>query len=268
MTIHPTAIVHPTAEIASGVTIGAYSVIGEKVKIGPHTIIHPHVVLENNTVLGKENQIFSGAVLGGVPQDLRWKGEFSQLIIGDRNIIREYVTLHRGSEGGTTVVGNDNYLMAYMHAGHNVKIGNGCVVTNCVQLAGYVELEDKVVIGGLAGIHQFVRIGTMAMIGGFSKSPKDVPPYVKVSGMPSRVYGLNVVGLKRNGIPPDRRERLKQAYNLVYRSSLNLSQALAEIEKTLEPSPEITHFINFMRNASRQGVLSREDSKVAVGSFE
>lgn len=266
--IHPTAVLHPSAEISENVEVGAYSVIGQGVKIGPGTIIHPHVILESHTVIGTRNEIFPGVVIGASPQDLKWKGEFSRVIVGDRNLIREYVTLHRGSGGGNTVVGDDNYLMAYVHAGHNVKIGSGCIIANSVQLAGYSEIEDKVVIGGMAGIHQFVRIGTLAMVGGYSKNVKDIPPYVKADGMPSRVYGLNVVGLKRNGVSPERRELLKKAYNLVYRSKLNLSQAVAEIENALPRTPEIEHFVWFLRNASRQGILSREDGKIAVGSFE
>ncbi len=268
MKIHSSAVIHPTAEIEDGVSIGPYSVIGEGVKIGKGTILHSHVVLENYTLLGKENQIFPGVVLGGTPQDLKWKGEFSQVIIGDRNIIREYVTIHRGTGGESTTVGNDNYLMAYMHAGHNVKIGSGCIMANSVGLSGYSEVGDHVVIGGMAGFHQFVRVGTMAMVGGFSKNVKDIPPYVKADGMPSKVYGLNVLGLKRNGVSAERREQLKQAYNLVYRAKLNLSQAIAEISKSLARTPEIEQFVRFLQSASRQGILSREDSKVAVGSFE
>lgn len=268
MSVHHTAIIHPTAEIGDHVSIGPYCVVGERVKIGAGTILHSHVILETDTALGEKNELYPGVVIGVPPQDLRWKGEFSKVVLGSGNTLREYVTLHRGSSGGNTIVGNENYLMAYTHAGHNVVIGSGCILANGVQLAGYVELEDKVNIGGIVGIHQFVRIGTMAMVGGLSRIVKDIPPYVKANGSPARVYGLNVVGLRRSGVKAEHREALKKAYNLVYRSKLNLTQAISEIEKTLEPVPEVLHFTEFMKNASRQGVLSREDDKVAVGAFE
>jgi UDP-N-acetylglucosamine acyltransferase len=268
MNFHPTAVVHPTAEIGDNTTIGPYCIVGERVKIGAGTVLHSHVVLENDTILGAGNHIFSGVVIGAPSQDLRWKGEFSQVIVGNRNFIREYVTVHKGTGGGNTVIGDENYIMAYSHAGHNVKIGNGCILANSVQLAGYVELEDKVNIGGLVGIHQFARVGTIAMVGGLSPISKDIPPFVKTSGIPARVYGLNVVGLRRNGVTSERRESLKKAYSFVYRSKMNLSQAIAEIENSLELTHEVLHFVEFLKNASRQGVLSREESKVAVGSFE
>lgn len=264
MNVHPTALVHPSAEIAEDVVIGPFCIVREDVKIGSKTVLHSNVVLEPYTVIGKGNQLFHGVVIGSVPQDLSWKGEYSQAILGDRNTVREYGTIHRGSGGKPTTIGNDNYIMGYFHAGHNVKIGNGCILTNLVQLAGYGELEDYVVVGGMAGFHQFVRVGTMAMVGGLSKNVKDIPPYVKADGSPARVYGLNVIGLKRNGVPPERREQLKKAYNLVYRSKLNLSQAISEIEKSLPNTTEIARFVTFLKNGSRQGILSREDEKVAA----
>lgn len=264
MSVHPTAIVHPDAHIAADVEIGPYSIVHAGARIGEKTVIHSHVVIEANTVIGKENQIFTGVAIGGTPQDLSWKGEFSNVVIGDRNVIREYSSFHRATGGGVTSIGNDNYLMAYMHAGHNVKIGNGCIIANAVQLAGYAELEDKVVVGGMAGIHQFVRIGTMAMVGGYSKNVKDIPPYVKVDGLPSRVFGLNRIALKRNGIPTERRDALKRAYNAVYRSKMNLRQAIEEIEKNMEQTPEIARFLDFLKNPSRQGILSRETNVKAL----
>lgn len=264
MKAHATAVIHPSAEIDDDVSIGPYSVIGERVKIGSGTILRAHVTLESETVLGSQNELFPGVVIGAPPQDLRWKGEFSQVILGNRNVIREHVTLHRGTGGGPTTIGDENYIMAYSHAGHNVKIGNNCILANCVQLAGYVELEDRVNIGGLVGVHQFVRIGAMTMIGGLSRIIKDIPPFVKANGNPARVYGLNVVGLRRNGVPAERREILKKAYNLVYRAKMNLSEAIAEIERSLPLSHEVRHFVEFMKNPSRQGVLNREDSETAV----
>jgi UDP-N-acetylglucosamine acyltransferase len=255
--IHQTAIIHPNVEIAENVVIGPYCIIKEGVKIGKGTILHSYVILEENTVLGEQNQLFHGVAIGGPPQDLSWKGEFSQVIIGNRNIIREYVTLHRATGGGATHVGDDNYLMAYMHAGHNVRIGSGCIIANGVQLGGYCQVEDRAVIGGLAAIHQFVRIGKMAMLGGLSRNVKDVPPFVLADGNPARIFGLNIVGLKRNGIPLERRQKLKKAYNLLFRSSLNLSQALKELEDNVEKTPEIEHLLYFLKNPSRQGILKR-----------
>lgn len=258
MKTHPTSIIDPTAEIAESVVIGPYCVIGKKVKIGENTVLHSHVILEEDTIIGEKNEIFPGVVIGAQPQDLSWKREESKVIIGNGNLIREYVTIHRGSGGKNTCIGNGNYLMAYVHAGHNVMIGNGCIIANAVGLAGYAELEDKVVVGAMAGIHQFVRIGTMAMVGGYSKNVKDVPPYVKVDGIPARAFGLNLIALKRNEIPSEHREILKKAYHLVYRSRHNLSQAIKAIENEVTLIPEIQKFLRFLSSPSKQGILNRE----------
>lgn len=253
--VHETAVIHPRAGIAEGVEIGEYSVIGEKVRIGPGTRIYPHVIIQGDVVIGKENQIFPGVVIGMPPQDLKWDRNETRICIGDRNLIREYVTIHMASQGGTTRIGNDNFLMAYTHVAHNCEIGHEVIITNATSLAGYVAVEDKVVIGGMAGIHQFVRVGTMAMVGGFSKNVKDIPPYMKADGQPARVVAVNTLGLRRHGVPAERREAIKKAYKLLYRSQLNLTQALDRIEAEVPPFQEVTYLLEFMKNSSRMGVL-------------
>lgn len=245
--IHPTALVDPGAEIGQGVRIGAYCVIGENVRIGDGTRIEPHVVVETNTSIGKDCVVMSGAVLGGPPQDYRFKGEQSFLRIGDSNVIREYVTIHRASgEGEATVVGDNNMLMAYCHVGHNCSLGNGITMANTVGISGHVIVEDKVVFGGIVGVHQKVRIGKLAMVGGFSKVVQDVPPFVVADGRPAKVYDLNVIGLRRNGVGPKARSGLKLAYKLLYRSNLNRSQALEAIKGEVEPSDELQYLLDFI----------------------
>ncbi len=248
-TIHETAIVHPSAELGVGVKVGPYSVIGPNTVIGDGTIIESHVVIEPWTTIGTNCRICTGAVLGGEPQDHKFKGERSFLKIGDRNIIREYVTIHRATgEDNSTVVGSDNMLMAYCHIGHNCNIGDGIMMANTVGISGHVVIEDKAVFGGMAGVHQYVRIGKLAMIGGHSKIVQDVPPFMMADGRPARVCELNVVGLRRSGVPPKVRTELRQAYKLLYRSNLNLSQAIETIVSDIEPSPERDYLLEFVRN--------------------
>ncbi|MDI6827242.1 MAG: acyl-ACP--UDP-N-acetylglucosamine O-acyltransferase [Armatimonadota bacterium] len=248
-TIHETAIVHPSAELGVGVQVGPYSVIGPNTIIGDGTIIESHVVIEPWTTIGTNCRICTGAVLGGEPQDHKFKGERSFLKIGDRNIIREYVTIHRATgEDNSTVVGSDNMLMAYCHIGHNCNIGDGIMMANTVGISGHVVIEDKAVFGGMAGVHQYVRIGKLAMIGGHSKIVQDVPPFMMADGRPARVCELNVVGLRRSGVPPKVRTELRQAYKLLYRSNLNLSQAIETIVADIEPSPERDYLLEFVRN--------------------
>lgn len=247
--IHPTALIDPSAELGTGVSVGAYSIIGPNVRVGDGTKIASHVVIENNTTIGKNCSIMPGAVLGGAPQDYRYKGEPTYLVIGDGNIIRECVTIHRASgEGETTVVGDNNMLMAYCHIGHNCTLGSGITMANAVGISGHVQIEDKVVFGGIVGVHQKVRIGKLAMVGGFSKVVQDIPPFVVADGRPSKVYDLNVIGLRRNGVSPKVRSHLKHAYKLLYRSNLNCSQALGAIENEIEPSEELQYLLDFIRN--------------------
>ncbi|ACL70504.1 acyl-(acyl-carrier-protein)--UDP-N-acetylglucosamine O-acyltransferase [Halothermothrix orenii H 168] len=251
--IHETAIVHPGAKIGKNVEIGPYSIIGENVEIGEGTKIGPHVVVEGWTTIGKNNQIFHGASIGLEPQDMKFKGEKSYLFIGDNNIIRENVTIHRGTEegGGETRIGNNNLIMAYCHVAHDCQLGNHIIMSNATNLAGHVIIEDYVVMSGLTGVHQFVRVGKMAMVGAHSKVVKDVPPYILVDGHPARVNGINVVGLRRNGVDPDLRQEIKRAYKILYRSNLNTSQAIEKMDQELDASEEIEHFLRFLRNAQR-----------------
>jgi UDP-N-acetylglucosamine acyltransferase len=249
MSIHPTAIVDPTAEVGEDVEIGAYSVVGTEAILGNGTRLHPHVVVESYTTLGNGCEVFSGAVLGGRPQDRKFKGEKSRLIIGSNNIIREHVTVHRASgPEGVTRLGDDNLIMAYCHIGHNCVLGSGITMGNMTGLSGHVQVEDKVVFGGIVGVHQFTRIGRLAMIGGFSKVVQDVPPFVMADGRPSKVVDLNVIGLRRSGVSPRVRADVKQVYKLLYRSNLNLSQAIDAIEADIEPSPERDYLLDFVRN--------------------
>ncbi|MCC6442933.1 MAG: acyl-ACP--UDP-N-acetylglucosamine O-acyltransferase [Armatimonadetes bacterium] len=247
--IHPTAIIHPSAEFGEEVEIGPYCVIGEEVRIGARTCLHPHVVLQKWTNIGADCMIHSGAVLGEPPQDHKYKGEKSFLNIGERNHIREFVTIHRAAgEGAATTIGNDNLIMAYSHIGHNCQIGDNITMANMVGVSGHVMIEDKVVFGGIVGVHQYVKIGRIAMIGGYSKVVQDVPPFMMADGRPTKVYGLNIIGLRRNGVAPHARDGLKQAYKLLYRSDLNISQALELIEQEVEPGLERDYLLRFMQN--------------------
>lgn len=249
--IHATAVIHPSAKIGQGVRIGPYVVIGEHVVIGDRTTLGPHAVIEPFTTLGKECQVFSGAVVGAIPQDVKYAGEESYTLIGDRNIIRECVTINRATGmGEETRIGDDNYFLAYVHIAHNCLIGNQCILSNAVTLAGHVELEDHVTIGGMVGVHQFCKVGTMAMVGAMARIVQDVPPYMLVEGNPPKTYGPNVIGLKRRGMDQETRTLLKRAYKLLYRSNLNVAMA---VEKILElgDAPELAHLIAFIERSER-----------------
>lgn len=247
--IDPTAIVDKSAKIGQGVIIGPYSVIGPNVCVGDCTKIDTHVVIEENTTIGRDCTILTGAVLGGAPQDYKYNGEETFLRIGDGNIIREYVTIHRASgEGESTTIGDNNMLMAYCHIGHNCELGSNITMANMVGISGHVQVEDKVVFGGIVGVHQNVRVGKLAMVGGFSKIVQDIPPFSMTDGRPARVCDLNVIGLRRNGVGPKVRSDLKQAYKLLYRSNMNVTQALEAIDNEIEPSVELQYLLDFVRN--------------------
>ncbi len=247
MAIHPSAVIDPKAEIGNNVEIGPGVVVGAHVQIGDDCRLDPHVYLLPYTRLGRECHVHAGAVLGGEPQDHKFKGERSFLHIGDRNTIREFVTIHRArGEDERTLLGDDNMVMAYCHIGHNCVIGSNVMMANYTGISGHVEIEDRVMISGHVGVHQFVRIGRLVMIGGCSKVVQDVPPYMIADGRPCKVYGLNVVGLRRNGIPSQVRGALKQAYKYLYRSELNLSQAMESITSELEPSVERDYLLEFL----------------------
>jgi UDP-N-acetylglucosamine acyltransferase len=259
MSIHPTAVIHPTAELAPDVSVGPYCAIGANSVIGRGTRLESHVVIEEYTTIGEDCQIRQGAILGGPPQDHKFRGERSYLNIGNRNIIREFVTIHRATgEEEATRIGDDNMIMAYCHIGHNALLGSGIMMANQVGISGHCLVEDRVVFGGILGIHQFVRIGKLAMVGGMSKVVTDVPPFMMVDGRPIEVVGLNVLGLRRAGIPPKVRAGLKQAFRLLYRSNLNLSQGIESAYNEVDPSEERDYLLEFLSNI-RRGYAGRQN---------
>lgn len=252
MGIHKTAIINPKAELADDVEVGAYVIIEGNVKIGKGTKISAHTYITGWTEIGENCQIHMGVILGNEPQVAGYKGERSYLLIGDNNIIREYVTVHRAmEEDGVTKIGNNNFIMANTHIAHNCVIGNNVTITNFAALTGHIEVEDNAVLSGFVAIHQFVKIGCISMIGGASKLTQDVPPYILVDGRPARAYGLNLVGLKRMGVSNTIRSDLQKAYRFLYRSSFNTTDALKKIEQELPPSQEIKHLVEFIRNSKR-----------------
>ncbi len=253
MKIHPTAIISSEAHLEEGVEIGPYSIIGSDVNIGKNTIIGPHVVIDTQTDIGEGCRIFQFASIGAAPQDLKFKGEATRTIIGNHNTIREYVTIHRATSAdiGVTIMGDHNLLMAYCHVAHNCKLGNRIVMANAANLAGHIHVEDNAIIGGLTGIHQFVRIGAHCIIGGCSAVAKDVPPFTMASGNMAKLYGLNMIGLKRRNFSPETIQSLKQAYRLVFRSSLLLKTAIAKVKTEVADIPEIRQFIDFIQNSKR-----------------
>ncbi len=252
MDIHPTAIVSKKAKLNKGVSLGPYAVIGEGVTIGEDTVIGAHCVVEGRTTVGERCQVFSGAVLGSIPQDLKYKGDASFLEIGNENIIREYVTINPGTETDTkTVIGNNNLIMAYAHIAHNCAIGNNCIIANCGTLAGYVTIEDRVVVGGLVAIHQFTRVGNLSIIGGCSKVVSDVPPYSTCDGHPARVYGLNLIGLRRQRVDAKVIKQLSHAFKILFNSGLSLRNALQKLNEEKYTSVEVVHLIDFIKNSKR-----------------
>ena len=249
--IHPTAAIHPRAELHPTVQVGPYAVIGEEVKIGPETVIGAHVVLEGPAEIGAGNRIFPGAAIGLEPQDLKYDGGRSWVKIGDGNRIREYVTINRATRTGeSTIIGNDNLLMAYVHVGHNCVIEDSVVISNGVALAGHIHIESRATISGVLGVHQFVHIGRLSMVGGMSRINRDVPPYMLVEGNPARVRSLNLVGIRRSGIAEANQGQilrtLKKAFRLLYHSQLTLTQALEELE-LIEDNEHIQHLIRFLQ---------------------
>ena len=253
MNIHPTAIVHPGAKIAQGVQIGAYSVVGEHVSVGKDTRIASHVLIEGWTTIGERNQVFSFSCIGTPPQDIGYRNEETYLIIGNDNVIRESATIHRATtkEDRVTQIGNSNFLMAYSHVAHDCKLGNHIIMANSVGLGGHITVGDYAILGGIVAVHQFVRIGAYAIIGGQSAVPQDIPPYVSASGNRAKLYGLNLVGLKRRGFSDETISNLKKAYKIVFRSGLILEDALSKVKAELSGSPEAMRFMEFMKNSKR-----------------
>ncbi len=252
MKIHPTAIVDKKAKLADNVEVGPYAIIGPTVEIASSTSVGAHVVIEGRTSIGENCRIFTGAVIGSIPQDLKYKDAKSFLKIGNNNIIREYVTMNPGTdEGGVTSVGNENLLMAYSHVAHDCKVGNGCVIANSGTLAGHVKLEDKVVIGGLTAIHQFTRVGKMAMIGGCSKVVQDIPPFSTCDGHPAKVYGLNLIGLRRSEVSKEEQSALKQAFKILFYSGLIFKSARDKVREEVGGAGEVKYLLDFIKESKR-----------------
>jgi UDP-N-acetylglucosamine acyltransferase len=229
--IHPTAVVDPAAYLAEGVVVGPYAVIGAQVHIGAGTHIGAHCTIEGPTTLGRDNRVHAHAALGGAPQDMKYRGEPTQLLIGDRNTIREFCTLNRGTtqDQGVTRVGDDNWIMAYVHLAHDVQVGNRCILANNATLAGHVHIGDWVIVGGLTGVHQFCKIGAHAMTGFQSHVSQDVPPFMMATGHPLAIHGYNVEGLRRRGFSRERIAQVKQMHRLLYRDGLTLDAAKAAL---------------------------------------
>jgi len=252
--IHETAVVHPAAELADGVEVGPYAVIGEKVKIGEGTRIGPHVVIDKWTVIGEGCQIYQYASLGTPPQHIKYKGEETYVIIGDNNVIREFVTINRGTSfgNGKTVLGDGNFIMAYVHIAHDCIIGSHVIMASYAILAGHVEIGDYSVIGGMVAIHQFVKIGNYAFVGGGTAIPKDIPPYVTASGMMAKLYGINVINLERHNVSQDAIKGLKKAYKIIFRSQIPLKKALLKVEDDPICSlAEVRHLVDFLKETKR-----------------
>ncbi len=250
--IHPTACVHPKAKIDKGVIIGAYSIIGENVKIGENTVVGSSCVIDGKTKVGKRCKIFTGAIIGSEPQDLKYQGEKTQAIIGDDNIIREYVTINLGTlDTGKTVIGNKNLFMAYSHIAHDCVVGNGIVIANAGTLAGHVTVEDKSIIGGMVGIHQFSKVGKMSIVGGCSKVIQDIPPFAIVDGHPAKVYGINSIGLKRANVPIESVKNLKTAFKILFKSKVSTSNALKKIKDNIPEDSYVSYLMKFIKKSQR-----------------
>lgn len=249
------AVVSPKAELGENVSVGPLSIIEDDVIIQDGTQIASNVLVASGTRIGKECKIHHGAVVGTIPQDLKFHGEKTTLEIGDGTIIREFVTLNRGTEDcWKTIIGNNCLLMAYVHVAHDCFIGNNVILANVVNMSGHVTIEDYVIVGGIVGIHQFVQLGQHSMIAGGVRVPKDVPPYVLAGREPLSFEGLNIIGLQRRIFLPETIAQLEKAYHLIYNSHLNVSQALAKIKSEMELTPEIKHIVEFIEN-SKRGII-------------
>lgn len=258
MTIHQTAIIQDGAQIAAGAEIGPYAVIGPAVKIGTGTKIGAHAVIDGHTTIGDNCQIFAGASIGLEPQDLRYKGEPTGVIIGDRAVIREYVTIHRATGEGFTTIGDDCFLMNYVHIAHNCRLGKGVILANSTMMAGHVSIGDHTVMSGMCIFHQFVRVGRLCMVSGLTGTRLDMPPFSTCDGRPALIRGVNTVGMKRQGVGLAVRSAVKETYRLIYRSGLNVSQALSKVEEEIELFPEVKEILDFFKT-SKRGVIGAGD---------
>lgn len=252
--VHPSASVSLRASLGEGVTVGPFASIGDEVVIGAGTTVGSHASIEGPAMLGEGNRVFSHATLGFEPQDVKYKGEPTRLVVGDRNVFREFTTVHRGTIGGheETRIGSRNYFMAYTHIAHDNVIGSDCVMANCAQLAGHVEVGDWVVIGAFTVAHQFVRIGAHAFLGAYSGLRRDALPFCRTDGLlEAKTYGINTIGLKRRGFTDERVAALERAYRLLVRSKLNTTQALEKIEEELKGQPDVGELVAFIRSSQR-----------------
>ncbi len=251
--IHPTAIIDPKAEIDANVDIGPYTIIKENVSVGRDTFIGPHVVIEPYVSVGAGCQIFQYAALGAIPQSMKFEGKETYVKIGRETVIREFVTVHRGTlyGGGVTEIGEENYLMAYTHVAHDCRTGRNVILSNNTTLAGHITIGDYATVGGLVAVHQFVRIGDFAFVGGKSAVVKDVPPYVIAAGDRATLHGLNTVGLKRSGLPQTTLSLLKKTYRIIFRIGLTMNEAIERVRAEVEQVPEVVKFIDFLKTSQR-----------------
>jgi UDP-N-acetylglucosamine acyltransferase len=254
--IHSTAIIHPEAELEDDIRVGPYSIISAGVRIGKGTEVGSHVVIEGSTKIGSNNRFFSFGSIGQIPQDLKFHGERTELVIGNNNVFRESVTIHRGTQGGggKTIIGNDNFFMVAAHVAHDCKIADFVIMANAATLAGHVTIEERATVGAFSGIHQHCRVGKHAFIGGYSVITKDVLPFSKTVGNRAHCYGTNPVGLRRRGFSPETLAVIKQAFRLLLQSKLNTSQAIEAMERDVPHNPEIVYLIDFIRS-SKRGII-------------
>ncbi|MFC1867862.1 acyl-ACP--UDP-N-acetylglucosamine O-acyltransferase [Thermodesulfobacteriota bacterium] len=255
MEIHPSAVVSPHAELAQGVKIGQYSIIGDNVTIGRDTTLRSHVVIEGHTRIGERNEIYPFVSIGSPPQDIGYKGEDTRVVIGDDNIIREYVTINRATtkQDSVTLVGNKNFLMAYSHVAHDCVLGNNITMSNVATLGGHTVVGDNATIGGIVAVHQFVRIGAFAFIGGCSGVPQDIPPFMIAAGARAKLYGPNLKGLRRGGFSNDTINGLKKAFKIIWRGGRRFSEGINTVRKEMESFPELDMLLDFI-NDSKRGV--------------
>jgi UDP-N-acetylglucosamine acyltransferase len=250
--IHPTALVDPDATLGCEVAIGPFAIVGPGVTIGDRCRIGPRATLERNARLGEGVRVGQGSIIGGDPQDLKYRGEESWVEVGDETVIREYATINRGTAAsGVTRIGRRSFIMSYVHLAHDCHVGDGVIIANGTQLAGHVTIQDRAILSGLVAVHQFVTIGQLAFIGGCSRVNQDIPPYVKAVGNPIELYNLNTIGLQRAGFPPDTIGALKRLYRLFFNSELNLSQAVDRARGELPPLPEVERFLEFVSSSQR-----------------
>lgn len=260
-TIHSTAVVENGADLANGVIVGPFCYIESGVKLGPGCKLDSHVTIKRNTTIGENNLFAQGAIIGGDPQDRKYEGQDTFLTIGNDNVFREYVTIHRGSkEGQATTIGDRNYLMAMVHLGHDVSVANDVTITNNVGIAGHVTIEDMVTIGGMTGVHQFVRIGKMAMVGGMSRIVRDVPPFMIVEGAEQIVHDINAIGLRRMGVTQEQRLALHKACKLLFKSQINLRNALEIVRREVKLTTEVEYLLAFVERLY-QGKNGRGDQR-------